>query len=71
MVHKTHRHEPPVHGAIELVAETGDLVAVNKPSSVTMHPCGAYYHNTLMHILKHEPLLEKQPTLLLVHRLDR
>ena len=71
LVHKTHRHEPPVQGEIELVGETPDYVVVSKPSSMTMHPCGAYYHNSLMHILRYEPIVVNQPNLLLVHRLDR
>jgi len=36
-----------------------------------MHPCGAYRDNSLIHVLKREPLVENQPELHLVHRLDR
>ena len=51
--HTTHRHEPPVRGTedVEVVADTRDLLVVNKPSTVPMHPCGAYRYNSLFHIL--------------------
>jgi hypothetical protein len=71
MVHRTHRHEPPVHGSITLVADTSDLVAVSKPASMPMHPCGSYHHNTLTHVLVNEHVIPNQPPLMLVHRLDR
>ena len=38
IVHRTHRHEPPVKGKITLVGETEDLLAVSKPASMPMHP---------------------------------
>jgi 23S rRNA-/tRNA-specific pseudouridylate synthase len=38
IVHRTHRHEPPVKGCIDLVGETDDLLAVCKPASMPMHP---------------------------------
>lgn len=34
LLHKTHRHEPPVFGEITLVGETSDLIAVCKPASM-------------------------------------
>jgi 23S rRNA-/tRNA-specific pseudouridylate synthase len=71
MFHRTHRHEPPVHGVIALVENAPDLVAVSKPASMPMHPCGSYHHNTLTHIIVNEPVIPNQPPLMLVHRLDR
>ena len=71
MLHRKHRHEPPVHGHIALVGENENIVAVSKPPSMPMHPCGAYRHNSLTMILKHEPIIPNQPELLLIHRLDR
>jgi 23S rRNA-/tRNA-specific pseudouridylate synthase len=70
-VHMTHRHEPSVMGKISLVGETDTMIAVNKPSSLPMHPCGAYRYNSLLQILTHEPLIADQPKLYIVHRLDR
>lgn len=46
-------------------------MAVSKPPSLPMHPCGAYRHNSLEYILKREHLVPNQPTLSVVHRLDR
>jgi 23S rRNA-/tRNA-specific pseudouridylate synthase len=46
------RHEIPVVGdPIEIVAETDDYLAVNKPCSIPMHPCGKYRYNSLVIIL--------------------
>lgn len=70
--HLTHRHEPPVMGSVSLIGETDSLVAVCKPPSMPMHPCGAYRYNSLMFVLEREPVLPApQPPLFLVHRLDR
>jgi 23S rRNA-/tRNA-specific pseudouridylate synthase len=71
LLHRTHRHEPPVFGQITLVDETDELVAVSKPASMPMHPCGGYKYNTLLTILAEEPLIPNQPQLFTVHRLDR
>ena len=71
MLHRKHRHEPPVHGNITLVGENEHILAVNKPPSMPMHPCGAYRHNSLTMILKNEPIIPNQPELYLIHRLDR
>lgn len=73
--HETHRHEPPVRGTrdIEVVADTTDLLVVNKPSTVPMHPCGGYRFNSLFHILDSERKLQgiEGERLHIVHRLDR
>ena len=71
LLHRTHRHEPPVFGEIELIGETEDILAVSKPPSMPMHACGAYRYNSLENILKFQPIIESQPNLYLVHRLDR
>lgn len=66
-----YRHEPPVFGDIEFIGTSPDYLAVSKPPSMPMHPCGAYRHNSLENILSNEPIIENQPELFLVHRLDR
>lgn len=71
MLHRTHRHEPSIAGKIEFVGDTDTLMAVSKPPSIPVHPCGAYRFNSLMYILAKEPMIENQPVLFLVHRLDR
>lgn len=50
-----HRHEPPVDGRrVTFIAQTDELVVVDKPPSVPIHPCGAYRHNSLVFILAKE-----------------
>ncbi len=56
-----------------IVGETEEILAVNKPASMPMHPCGAYRHNSLLSILQQDLCKdhEKVKDLRLVHRLDR
>eukprot|EP00930_Biecheleria_cincta_P086546 TRINITY_DN75819_c0_g1_i1.p1 TRINITY_DN75819_c0_g1~~TRINITY_DN75819_c0_g1_i1.p1 ORF type:complete len:499 (-),score=30.57 TRINITY_DN75819_c0_g1_i1:334-1830(-) len=59
---------------IDVVGVTEDLVAVDKPPTMPVHPSGAYHHNTLLHILGHEqPRWRRGVSCALhtVHRLDR
>ncbi|KAF6352317.1 RNA pseudouridine synthase domain containing 2 [Rhinolophus ferrumequinum] len=64
-----HRHEPPVTAEpVRLLAENEDMVVVDKPSSIPVHPCGRFRHNTVIFILgKEHQLKELHP----LHRLDR
>ncbi|XP_066885107.1 pseudouridylate synthase RPUSD2 isoform X2 [Kogia breviceps] len=64
-----HRHEPPVTAEpVRLLAENEDVVVVDKPSSIPVHPCGRFRHNTVIFILgKEHKLKELHP----LHRLDR
>lgn len=69
--HTVHRHEPGVvvsgqDSPITIIAETDDLVVVDKPGTLPVHPCGAYQQNSLLPIL--EPNYGK---LHIIHRLDR
>ncbi|CAG7733055.1 unnamed protein product [Allacma fusca] len=64
-----HRHEVPVTSdPIEVVHMDDDLVVVNKPASIPVHPCGRYRHNTVVFILAKEHQLKNLRT---IHRLDR
>ncbi|KAF7251787.1 RNA pseudouridylate synthase domain-containing protein 2 [Varanus komodoensis] len=64
-----HRHEPPVTAqTIEFLEENDEVVVVNKPSSLPVHPCGRFRHNTVIFILGKEHNLKELHT---VHRLDR
>lgn len=64
-----HRHEPPVCGQpLELLVDDGEMVVVDKPASLPVHPCGRYRHNTVIFILGKEKGLVGLHT---VHRLDR
>ncbi|XP_037691354.1 RNA pseudouridylate synthase domain-containing protein 2 [Choloepus didactylus] len=64
-----HRHEPPVTAEpVRLLAENEEVVVVDKPSSIPVHPCGRFRHNTVIFILgKEHQLKELHP----LHRLDR
>jgi 23S rRNA-/tRNA-specific pseudouridylate synthase len=68
--HTIHRHEPSVAvsscDGIDIIAETDDLVIVDKPGTLPVHPCGAYSQNSLLGLL--EP---KYGKLYNVNRLDR
>ncbi|XP_069493659.1 pseudouridylate synthase RPUSD2 [Ambystoma mexicanum] len=64
-----HRHEPPVTAQpISIIDETDEMVIVDKPSSLPVHPCGRFRHNTVIFILGKEHNLTELHT---VHRLDR
>ena len=60
-----HKHEPPVRqwceqeltrpgmiAGIEIIHECPDLLVVDKPSGIPIHPTGQYYQNTIVEILK-------------------
>jgi len=64
-----HRHEPPVlNEAIDFVANNDDMVVINKPSSIPVHPCGRYRHNTIVFLLGKIHGLHSLHT---IHRIDR
>jgi RluA family pseudouridine synthase len=69
LTHRLHRHEPPVVGAaISIVSQTDDLVVVNKPASIPVHPTGRFRRNTVLLIMaKEHGMTNLHP----VHRLDR
>ena len=53
--HVKHRHEiPVVADEIKIVYEDENFLAVNKPCSIPMHPCGKYRYNSLGIILTKE-----------------
>jgi 23S rRNA-/tRNA-specific pseudouridylate synthase len=65
----TYRMETPILEELpQVLLENEDYIAVNKPSSMPVHPCGNFCYNTLSKIMEHE--MEREG-LLTVHRLDR
>jgi len=53
--HTTHRHEPPVTAdPIRVIHEDDDMIVINKPSGVPVHPAGRYNYNSVVEILKAE-----------------
>ncbi|XP_018619762.1 pseudouridylate synthase RPUSD2 [Scleropages formosus] len=64
-----HRHEPPVSACpLEILEDNEEVLVVNKPPSLPVHPCGRFRHNTVLFILGKERSVSGLHT---VHRLDR
>ncbi|KAM0259105.1 hypothetical protein ACHAQJ_003476 [Trichoderma viride] len=50
--HTLHRHEPPVTAEpIGIVHEDDDIIVINKPSGVPVHPAGRYNFNSVIEIM--------------------
>ncbi|KAI9845519.1 MAG: hypothetical protein M1837_004858 [Sclerophora amabilis] len=68
--HTLHRHEPPVTAQpIGTVHEDDDLIVINKPAGVPVHPAGRYNYNSIIEIMRAERGLTWNP--LPCNRLDR
>ena len=68
--HTLHRHEPPVTAqAIGIVHEDNDMIVINKPAGVPVHPAGRYNYNSIVEIMRAERGHEWNP--LPCNRLDR
>ena len=68
--HTLHRHEPPVSGqTIGIVHEDDDMIVINKPAGVPVHPAGRYNYNSIIEIMRAERGLGTNP--LPCNRLDR
>ena len=69
MNHRIHRHELPVLAApITIVHEDEEMLVIDKPPSIPVHPAGRYRLNSLVAIMKNELGYNDLFTL---HRLDR
>lgn len=74
--HLIHYHEPPVTleaNNIPIIFSTSDMLVINKPGSIPVHPTGRYRYNSLIELLKVQyPTLQDQlHTLNPINRLDR
>lgn len=68
--HTLHRHEPPVSAkAIGIVHEDNDIIVIDKPAGVPVHPAGRYNYNSIVEIMRAERAFEFNP--LPCNRLDR
>ena len=60
---------------LDIIFENDNIIVVNKPAGMVVHPAAGHYSGTLMHaVLGHDPFIigvggEKRPGL--VHRLDK
>ena len=51
--HTLHRHEPPVTAQpIGIVHEDNDMIVINKPAGVPVHPAGRYNYNCVVEIMR-------------------
>ncbi|KAL8958851.1 MAG: hypothetical protein Q9183_005756, partial [Haloplaca sp. 2 TL-2023] len=68
--HTLHRHEPPVTAQpIGIVHEDNDMIVINKPAGVPVHPAGRYNYNSIVEIMRAERGHDWNP--LPCNRLDR
>ncbi|TVY29625.1 Uncharacterized protein LHYA1_G001026 [Lachnellula hyalina] len=68
--HTLHRHEPPVTALpISVLHEDDDMIVINKPSGVPVHPAGRYNFNSVVEIMRAERGHSWNP--LPCNRLDR
>jgi tRNA pseudouridine32 synthase len=68
--HTLHRHEPPVTAQpIRVVNETDEMIVIDKPAGVPVHPAGRYNYNSVVEIMKAERHFAFKP--LPCNRLDR
>ncbi|KAI5956521.1 RIB2 [Candida jiufengensis] len=55
ITHRGFRREAPVTSSpIKIVYENDDLLVIDKPSGIPVHPTGRYRYNTVTKILQHE-----------------
>ncbi|ORY15289.1 pseudouridine synthase [Clohesyomyces aquaticus] len=68
--HTIHRHEPPVSAQpVGIVHEDDDLIVINKPAGVPVHPAGRYNFNSVIEIIRADRGYSFNP--LPCNRLDR
>jgi 23S rRNA pseudouridine1911/1915/1917 synthase len=57
---------------LDIVHEDEDIIVVNKPSGLVVHPAAGHHAGTLQNgLLHHDPALEAVPRAGIVHRLDK
>lgn len=61
IVHSVVRRETPVlRTPIQIVKQDSEVLIVNKPASIPVHPCGNFKLNSLVEIVKRETLSEEE-----------
>lgn len=66
--HRGFRREPPVNAApVKIVYENDELLVIDKPSGIPVHPTGRFRYNTITKILQHDMGKTVHPC----NRLDR
>ncbi|KAG0670052.1 hypothetical protein C6P45_002847 [Maudiozyma exigua] len=55
ITHKIHRHEPPVMATpVKIVREDEDILVIDKPSGIPVHPTGRYRFNSVTKMLERQ-----------------
>lgn len=68
--HTLHRHEPPVSAQpIRAIHETDNMIVIDKPAGIPVHPAGRYKYNSIVEIMRAERHHSFNP--LPCNRLDR
>jgi len=68
--HTLHRHEPPVSAQdVGIVHEDNDIIVINKPAGIPVHPAGRYNYNSIVEIMRADRAFQFNP--LPCNRLDR
>ncbi|KAM5476334.1 DRAP deaminase [Microsporum audouinii] len=53
--HTLHRHEPPVTSLrIKIIHEDNDIIVIDKPAGIPVHPAGRYNYNSIVEIMRAE-----------------
>lgn len=53
--HTLHRHEPPVTAApVGIISEDNNMIVIDKPAGVPVHPAGRYNYNSVVEIMRAE-----------------
>lgn len=65
----TYVENPVLADPVKVLHDADDIIVVSKPSSIPIHPCGAYRHNSLIFMV--ERMLEMGHAPLPTHRIDR
>lgn len=53
--HTLHRHEPPVTAQpVGVVHEDDDIIVINKPAGMPVHPAGRYNYNSIIEVMRSE-----------------
>ena len=55
ITHRIHRHEPPVMATpVKIVREEEDILVIDKPSGIPVHPTGRYRFNSVTKMLERQ-----------------
>ncbi len=69
---EVHTNALPENISLNIVAQDNDVIVINKPADLVVHPAAGNWSGTLLNgLLHHFPELENVPRAGIVHRLDK